>query len=125
MAAGAGGAAAGVLGRAAGAAAGKAAGRVVLAGGRRARAGNRVSEDGGNRTRRRWLPNFQPRRVRSEALGRDVPLLATTHALRGIRKKDGLDAYLLGTRDELLGSDKALRLKREVERAVAAAAESA
>ena len=84
-----------------------------------------MSEDGGNRTRRRWLPNFQPRRVRSEALGRDVPLLATTHALRGIRKKDGLDAYLLGTRDELLGSDKALRLKREVERAVAAAAESA
>ena len=123
MAAGAAGGLCGVLGRAAGEA-GKAAGRVVLAGGRRTRTGNRVSEDGGNRTRRRWLPNFQPRRVRSEALGRDVPLLATTHALRGIRK-DGLDAYLLGTRDELLGSDKALRLKREVERAVAAAAGSA
>ena len=109
----------GVLGRAAGA--GKAAGRVVLGGGKRARAGNRVSEDGGNRTRRRWLPNFQPKRVRSEALGREVPLLATTHALRSIRKKEGLDAYLLSTRDEILGSEKALRLKREVERAVAAA----
>ena len=36
--------------------------------GKHVKFGNRVSEDGGNKTRRRWLPNAQKKRVYSELL---------------------------------------------------------
>lgn len=66
------------------------------------------------RSRRKWLPNVQPKRLESDALGHKVRLRVTTHALRTIRKKGGLDAYLLTTRDEHLASLRALELKHQV-----------
>jgi len=73
--------------------------------------GNRVSEDGGNKTRRRWLPNAQKKRVYSETLGEMIPMRVTTHALRCMDKAGGLDEYLLKTRDQDLQSVFALELK--------------
>ena len=79
--------------------------------GRHVKFGNRVSEDGGNKTRRRWLPNAQRKRVYSETLGEMIPMRVTTHALRCMDKAGGLDEYLLKTRDRDLQSVFALELK--------------
>ena len=56
----------------------------------------------------------------SDALGESVRLRLTTKALRTIDHKGGLDAYLLGTPDRKL-PEEALRLKRRIKRATAAA----
>ncbi|MCB0208116.1 MAG: 50S ribosomal protein L28 [Anaerolineae bacterium] len=48
------------------------------------------------KTRRRWLPNLQKRKIFVPELGRSIRLKVSTRALRTIDKK-GLSAYL---RDE-------------------------
>lgn len=45
------------------------------------------------KTRRRWLPNLQKRKIYVPELGRSVRLKVSTRALRTIDKK-GLSAYL-------------------------------
>eukprot|EP01082_Thalassiosira_pseudonana_P000260 g150.t1 g150 contig1:362585-363337(-) len=50
------------------------------------------------KTRRRWNPNVQLKRVYSEILGEMIPFHITTSALRSIDKMGGLDNYLLGSR---------------------------
>lgn len=82
--------------------------------------GNNVSH-AMNHSRRRFLPNLQTTRLLSEALGEQVRLKLTTQAMRTIDKKGGLDAYLLGTADRKLPLE-AKRLKRRIERRVAASA---
>ena len=79
--------------------------------GKHVKFGNRVSEDGGNKTRRRWLPNAQKKRVYSELLEEMIPMRVTAHALRCMDKAGGLDEYVLRTRDEDLRSVFALELK--------------
>lgn len=72
--------------------------------------GNKVSH-ANNKTRRRFLPSVQTMRLFSEALGRMVALKLSTHGMRSVEHKGGLDAYLVGTAstklDELLRSIKA------------------
>ena len=46
----------------------------------------------------------------------------STHALRSVEHNDGLDNFLVKARDESL-SPKALKLKKEIKKARAAAAE--
>jgi large subunit ribosomal protein L28 len=82
-------------------------------------AGNNVSH-AHNKTRRRFLPNIQVASLLSDALGRPVRLKLSTHAIRTIEKKGGLDAFLLGTPDAKL-PDEARRLKRAVKKAAAKA----
>ena len=82
-------------------------------------AGNNVSH-AHNKTRRRFLPNIQVASLLSDALGRPVRLKLSTHAIRTIEKKGGLDAFLLGTPDARL-PDEARRLKRAVKKAAAKA----
>jgi len=82
--------------------------------------GNRVSEDGGNKTRRRWLPNAQKKRVYSEILGEMIPMRVTAHALRCMDKAGGLDEYVLKTRDRDLQSVFALELKARLRAAARA-----
>ncbi len=81
--------------------------------------GNNVSH-AHNKTRRRFLPNLQRASLLSDALGEAVRMRVTTSAIRTIEKKGGLDAFLLGTSDRKL-MPEALRIKRRIKRAVAAA----
>mmetsp|Transcript_127 Transcript_127/g.220 ORF Transcript_127/g.220 Transcript_127/m.220 type:complete len:200 (-) Transcript_127:244-843(-) len=50
------------------------------------------------KTRRRWNPNVQEKRVYSEILDEMIPFHITTSALRSIDKMGGLDQYLLKSR---------------------------
>ncbi len=84
--------------------------------GKAVQAGNNVSH-ANNRTRRRFLPNLQQKALLSDALGHTVKLRITTHAIRSVEHRGGLDAYLLKARDEEL-SHRCLRLKREVQKTV-------
>jgi large subunit ribosomal protein L28 len=54
--------------------------------------GNRVSH-AQNKTKRRWLPNVQDKRIYVPELGRMVKLRVSARALRTLNKK-GLTAYL-------------------------------
>jgi large subunit ribosomal protein L28 len=75
--------------------------------------GNNVSH-ANNKTKRRFLPNLQKRRLQSDVLGQTVTLRVSMHALRSIDHRGGLDAYLLKARDSEL-SLAARRLKRQVQ----------
>ena len=87
--------------------------------GKGVQSGNNVSH-ANNRTRRRFLPNLQRASILSDALGEAVRLRVTTSAIRTIEKNGGLDAFLLGTANRKL-MPEARRIKRRIERAVAAA----
>jgi len=71
--------------------------------------GNNVSH-ANNKTKRRFLPNLQQRRLYSEALGETVRLRISTHALRVVEQRGGLDGYLLRAKEaELPGELRRLR----------------
>ena len=78
--------------------------------------GNNVSH-ANNKSRRRYLPNLQEKDLLSDALGRMVRLRLSTNAIRSIEHAGGLDTFLLGARNSNL-STEALRIKRQIERAV-------
>jgi large subunit ribosomal protein L28 len=80
--------------------------------------GNTVSH-ANNKSRRRFLPNLNQVTLMSDALGRGVHLRITNHALRSVEHRGGLDAFLVKARDTEL-SDKARRLKRPIEKKIAA-----
>lgn len=72
------------------------------------------------RTRRRWSPNVQKKRVYSELLERMIPMRVTTKALRCMDKAGGLDEYILKTRDDKLASEFAIALKAQLRAALRA-----
>ncbi|WP_299647777.1 50S ribosomal protein L28 [uncultured Jannaschia sp.] len=74
--------------------------------------GNNVSH-ANNKTRRRFLPNLNDVTLQSEALGRGFKLRISTHALRTVDHRGGLDAYLAKTKDSDL-SPRALKIKRDI-----------
>lgn len=86
--------------------------------GKGVQAGNNVSH-AHNKTRRRFLPNLQATSVLSESLGTMVRLRVSTHALRTIEHKGGLDAFLLDARSMEL-TPELRRLKKRIQRARAA-----
>lgn len=72
------------------------------------------------KTKRRFQPNLCTVTLLSDALKRSIRLKITAHALRSVEHRGGLDAFLLKAKaDEL--SDRALRLKREIQKIVATA----
>ncbi len=81
--------------------------------------GNTVSH-ANNKSRRRFLPNLNQVTLVSDALGQNVHLRITTHALRSVEHRGGLDAFLVKARDSEL-SLKARRLKRNIEKRLSAA----
>ncbi len=87
--------------------------------GRGVQSGNNVSH-AHNKTRRRFLPNLQDVSVLSDSLG-SIRMRVSTNALRSIEHNGGLDAYLLKTSDKKLTAE-AIKLKRRVRKATAAAA---
>lgn len=80
--------------------------------GRHIQFGNKISEDGGNKTRRCWKPNRQKKRLFSLGLDRRVWLDVTTHALRCIDRAGGLDEYLLKIPERKLHSEKLIYLRK-------------
>ena len=79
--------------------------------------GNNVSH-ANNKTRRRFLPNLQETALLSDALGLQVRLRLTVHAIRTIEHNGGLDAFLLGTPDTKLPAE-ARQLKKRIAKAQA------
>ena len=82
--------------------------------------GNNVSH-ANNKSRRRFMPNLSQVTLISDALGQRVRLRITSHALRSVEHRGGLDKFLLASRDNEL-SLNARRLKRQIEKRTEAAA---
>lgn len=87
--------------------------------GKAVQSGNKVSH-ANNKTRRRFLPNLNQVTLVSDALGQSVHLRVSSHALRSVEARGGLDGYLMKARDTEL-SAKALKLKRQIAKRAAAA----
>ncbi|MGB0498619.1 MAG: 50S ribosomal protein L28 [Rubricella sp.] len=81
--------------------------------------GNNVSH-ANNKTRRRFLPNLNDVTLTSETLGRTFSFRVAASALRTVDHRGGLDAFLLKAKDADL-SEKALKVKRDIVKAQAAA----
>ncbi|MDG1430738.1 MAG: 50S ribosomal protein L28, partial [Paracoccaceae bacterium] len=81
--------------------------------------GNNVSH-AKNRTRRRFLPNLNDVTLQSETLGRGIKMRISASALRSVDHRGGLDAFLAKAKDDEL-SDSALKVKKEIAKAQAAA----
>jgi large subunit ribosomal protein L28 len=88
--------------------------------GKAVQAGNKVSH-ANNKSRRRFLPNLNEVTLTSEALGQTVRLRITSHALRSVEHRGGLDAFLAKAKDTDL-SVRARRIKKTIERRTAAQA---
>lgn len=72
------------------------------------------------KTKRRFLPNLCNVTMISDTLGRNVRLRVSTNALKSVDHRGGLDAFLIKAKaDEL--SPKAVELKRQIEKKLAAA----
>ncbi len=81
--------------------------------------GNNVSH-ANNKSKRRFLPNLNDVSLMSETLGRTFRLRVSAAALRTVDHRGGLDTFLLRARDGDL-SDGALKIKRDIAKAQAAA----
>jgi large subunit ribosomal protein L28 len=88
--------------------------------GKAVQAGNKVSH-ANNKSRRRFLPNLNEVTLTSDALGQAVRLRITSHALRSVEHRGGLDAFLAKAKDDDL-SVRARRIKKTIEKRVAAQA---
>lgn len=81
--------------------------------------GNNISH-ANNKTRRRFLPNLNEVTLISDVLGQSFKLRISAAALRTVDHRGGLDAFLAKAKDEEL-SPKALKIKKDIEKAQAAA----
>ena len=81
--------------------------------------GNTVSH-ANNKSRRRYLPNLNQVTLISDALGGRVRFRITSHALRSVEHRGGIDKFLLKARDSQL-SIHARRVKKQIEKKLAAA----
>uniref|UniRef100_A0A1D1XLZ5 Large ribosomal subunit protein bL28m n=1 Tax=Anthurium amnicola TaxID=1678845 RepID=A0A1D1XLZ5_9ARAE len=84
--------------------------------GRHIQFGNKVSEDGGNKSRRTWKPNVQEKRLFSYIFDRHIRVKVTTHALRCIDKAGGIDEYLLKTPYHKMDTEMGLLWKAKIEK---------
>ncbi len=81
--------------------------------------GHKVSHSN-HKSKRRFLPNLCNVTLMSEALGRSVRLRISTNAIKSVDHNGGLDAFLLKANAATL-SPKAVDLKRQIEKKLAAA----
>ncbi len=77
--------------------------------------GNNVSH-ANNKSRRRYLPNLQSRRLFSETLGETVRLRIAVSTMRTIEKRGGIDGFLVLASTAELPSDLARLKQRIIER---------
>lgn len=83
-----------------------------LLGGAVVRSGHNVPKSM-HKTLRKWHPNTHRKHLHSDILDRKVSLNVTARVLRTIDKYGGLDQYLLGVKDTMLGPE-AMRLRLKV-----------
>lgn len=81
--------------------------------------GNNVSH-ANNKTKRRFLPNLTDVNLASDTLGRSFKLRISAAALRTVDHRGGLDAFLAKAKNDDLSAN-ALKIKKEIEKAQAAA----
>jgi large subunit ribosomal protein L28 len=81
--------------------------------------GNTISH-ANNKSKRRFLPNLNDVTLMSDVLGQSFKLRVSAHALRTVDHRGGLDAFLAKAKDDEL-SDKALKIKKDIAKAQAAA----
>lgn len=81
--------------------------------------GNNVSH-ANNKNKRRFLPNLNAVTLISDVLGRSFKLRVSASALRTVDHRGGLDTFLAKSKDADL-SDKALKIKKDIEKAQATA----
>lgn len=91
--------------------------------GKGVQSGNNVSHSN-IKSRRRFLPNLQVNSLMSDLLQEPVRLRLSTHGLRSIEHKGGLDAFLLSTPSAKLTTELR-QIKRRVVKAQAARAAAA
>ncbi len=72
-----------------------------------------------NKTKRKFRPNLCNVTLMSDTLGKKVRLRVTARALKTVEHRGGLDAFLLKAKNDEL-SAQCLRLKRDLQKAVAA-----
>jgi len=65
------------------------------------------------KTKRRFLPNLLNVTMMSDTLGRSVKLRVSANALKTVDHRGGLDAYLMGAKNDLL-APKMRDLKRAI-----------
>ena len=82
--------------------------------------GNNVSH-AHNKTKRRFLPNLTETALMSETLGRTFRLKVSSAALRTVDHRGGLDGFLAKAKEADL-SPRALKIKRDIQKAAAASA---
>ncbi len=87
--------------------------------GKKALVGHKVSHSN-RKTKRRFLPNLVNVTMQSDALARSVKLRISANALKTVDHRGGLDAFLVKAKDADL-SPKALEIKRQVAKKLAAA----
>lgn len=93
--------------------------RVCELSGKAPMTGHKISH-ANNKTKRRFLPNLTDVTLASDILGQSFRLRVSTNALRTVDHRGGLDAFLAKAKDVEL-SDRALKIKREIEKARPAA----
>ena len=76
-----------------------------------------------NKTKRKFRPNLSEVALMSDKLDRTIRLRISKQALRSIDHNGGFDAFIVKQDDDKL-SIRARRVKREIRRAVAKAAEA-
>ena len=81
--------------------------------------GNNVSH-ANNKTKRRFLPNLNDVTLKSDVLGQTFKLRISSAALRTVDHRGGLDAFMAKAKDAEL-SDRALKIKKDIAKAQAAA----
>ncbi|GGO28393.1 50S ribosomal protein L28 [Gemmobacter aquaticus] len=81
--------------------------------------GNTISH-ANNKSKRRFLPNLNDVTLLSDVLGQSFKMRVSAAALRTVDHRGGLDAFLAKAKDEEL-SAKALKIKKDIEKAQAAA----
>ena len=67
------------------------------------------------KTKRRFLPNLLNVTMISDTLGRSVRLKVSANALKTVDHRGGLDAYLMGAKNEAL-APRVRTLKKEIEK---------
>lgn len=82
--------------------------------------GNKVSH-ANNKTRTRFLPNLCSVHLMSDAMSQGYKFRISAIALKSVEHRGGLDAFLLKANNDEL-STKALRLKKQIAKRLAAAA---
>lgn len=87
--------------------------------GKTALVGHKVSHSN-RKTKRRFLPNLCNVTMQSDTLGRSVRLRISANAVKTVDHRGGLDAFLLKAKADQL-SPRALDLKRQVQKKLAAA----